>query len=45
VSSLSSGVLVNTRGWSTLNVVALPFIALAGSAVLWLAWSRRPAAA
>ncbi|MGZ5102832.1 MAG: MFS transporter [Usitatibacter sp.] len=45
ISSLSSGVLVNTRGWSTLNVVALPFIAAAGCAVLWLAWSRRPAAA
>jgi predicted MFS family arabinose efflux permease len=45
ISSLASGVLVNTRGWSTLNVVALPFIALAGCAVLWLSWSRRPAAA
>lgn len=45
VSSLSSGVLVNTRGWDTLNYVALPFILLAGAAALWLAWARRPLAA
>jgi MFS family permease len=45
ISSLSSGVLVNTRGWDTLNYVALPFILLAGSAALWLAWARRPLAA
>jgi MFS family permease len=40
ISSLSSGVLVNTRGWDTLNQVALPFILVAGGAVLWLAWKR-----
>lgn len=40
ISSLSSGVLVNTRGWDTLNYVALPFILLAGSAALWLSWRR-----
>ncbi len=45
ISSLSSGVLVNTRGWDTLNYVALPLILLAGAAALWLAWARRPLAA
>jgi MFS family permease len=45
VSSLSSGVLVNTRGWDTLNYVALPFILLAGAAVLWLSWKRATLAA
>jgi MFS family permease len=44
VSSLSSGVLVNTHGWDTLNHVALPFILLAGATVLWLSWKRRPPA-
>jgi MFS family permease len=45
VSALSSGVLVNTRGWDVLNYVALPFIALAGAATLWLALRRRAAPA
>jgi MFS family permease len=45
VSSLSSGVLVNTRGWDTLNYVALPFILLAGAAVVWLSWKRAAVAA
>jgi len=43
ISAFSSGVLVNTEGWRTLNVVALPLIAIAGCAVLWLALGiRRP---
>ena len=33
ISALSSGVLVNTRGWNTLNYVALPAILLAGAAI------------
>ena len=41
VSSFSSGVLVNTRGWDMLNYVALPLIALAGAAALWLYWRNR----
>ena len=40
ISSLSSGVLVNTRGWDTLNYVALPVILVAAMAVGWLAWRR-----
>jgi MFS family permease len=40
VSSFSSGVLVNARGWDTLNHVALPAIAMAGMAAGWLAWKR-----
>jgi len=43
--SFASGVLVNSAGWNTLNHLALPFIALAGAATLWLALSRRVAAA
>jgi len=41
LSAFSSGVLVNTRGWEALNYVALPFIALAGAALAWLAAKRR----
>lgn len=44
-SSFTSGVLVNASGWSTLNYVALPFLAIAGAAALWLALRRRAAAA
>jgi predicted MFS family arabinose efflux permease len=46
-SSFASGVLVNSSGWNTLNYVALPFLAIAGAAALWLALKRRvvPAAA
>jgi MFS family permease len=41
MSSLSSGVLVNTKGWETLNYVALPLVACAGVAAGWLALRRR----
>jgi MFS family permease len=41
LSSFSSGVLVNTRGWDTLNYAALPLILLAGAAVVAL-YIRRP---
>jgi MFS family permease len=41
LSAFSSGVLVNTRGWETLNYVALPLIGAAGLAVLWLRATRR----
>jgi MFS family permease len=44
-SSFTSGVLVNASGWNTLNFVALPFLAIAGAAALWLALRRRAAAA
>jgi len=42
-SSFTSGVLVNASGWNTLNYVALPFLAIAGAAALWLAMRRRAA--
>lgn len=45
LSSFSSGVLVNTAGWHTLNYVSLPLLALAGSAALWLLVRRRVAVA
>ena len=38
ISAFSSGVLVNTRGWHTLQLVALPMILTAGAAILWLWW-------
>jgi MFS family permease len=41
ISAFSSGVLVNARGWETLNYVALPLIACAGLAVMWLRATRR----
>jgi MFS family permease len=36
ISSFSSGVLVNAAGWNALNYIALPLIAAAASAILWL---------
>jgi MFS family permease len=43
VSAFSSGVLVNTEGWRTLNFVALPLVVVAGLAIAWLAAGiRRP---
>jgi MFS family permease len=45
-SSFSSGLLLETNGWHMLNWLALPFIAVAAAAVLWLlARGRAPAAA
>ena len=41
LSSFASGVLVNTRGWDVLNYAALPLIAFAGGAALWLYATRR----
>ncbi len=40
LSAFSSGVLVNTRGWEVLNYAALPFIAIAGASLAWLAAKR-----
>lgn len=42
LAALSSGVLVNTAGWNTLNYVALPLVACAGASICWL-WLRRRA--
>jgi MFS family permease len=41
VSSLSSGALFTFQGWRVMNSMALPFLLLTGSAILWLAMSRR----
>ena len=41
LSSFSAGVLVNSAGWTIVNVVALPMIALAGVAAGWLLLMRR----
>lgn len=43
VSSSSAGVLVNAKGWETVNYAALPFIAIALCAALWLAFQRTAA--
>ena len=45
VSSLSSGALFSYQGWLTMNAVAVPFLALAGAGILWVAVGRRPARA
>ena len=43
ISAFSSGVLVNSEGWRTLNLVAIPLVTLAAIAILWLALGiRRP---
>lgn len=41
VSSFSSGALFTLQGWQTMNLLAVPFIGLAGAAIVWLAWSNR----
>lgn len=38
--SLAAGALLHTVGWTTLNLLLLPFIAATGVATLW--WQRRP---
>lgn len=40
-SSFSSGVLVSSRGWHNLNVVAIPFVAIAVLGTASLLWKRR----
>jgi MFS family permease len=40
ISSFASGVLVNAVGWTLLNYVALPLLAIAGLAAAWLRWHR-----
>lgn len=40
VSSFSSGALFTYQGWETMNLWAVPFLALAGAAILWLAAVR-----
>ena len=41
VSSMSSGALFTYQGWQTMNIVAVPFLLLAGTAMVWLAVARR----
>lgn len=41
VSSLFSGVLVTTQGWTLLNYGSLAPIAITGAALLWLALHQR----
>ncbi|WDA12873.1 MFS transporter [Paracoccus marcusii] len=49
LASLSSGGLMNcsggsiVAGWNAVNLAMLPFLALAGGALLWLVMRRRPA--
>ena len=45
LGALTSGVLVNSAGWATLNYLAAPLLVLAGSSAAWLAYRRRMAAA
>jgi len=43
VTSLSSGLLFTLQGWELMNQLAVPFLLLAGIAMLWLAAvQRRP---
>jgi MFS family permease len=41
VTSLSSGLLFTLQGWELMNELAVPFLLLAGAAMLWLAGLRR----
>ncbi len=44
VSALSSGTLLHFFGWRWVNLTALPLIAAAVAATLWVAWLQRCAA-
>lgn len=44
VSSLSSGALFSQQGWQTMNLAAIPFLALAAAGIIWLALRRWRAA-
>ncbi len=44
VSSMSAGALFTYQGWLTMQLSALPFMALAGAGLIWLALKRRPPA-
>lgn len=41
VSSLASGVLVTTQGWTLLNLGSLLPLLVLGAALAWLAWKQR----
>jgi MFS family permease len=43
VSSFSSGALLSTAGWETMNLGALPVLLVVATAVAWLAGQRRRA--
>ena len=43
LSSLASGALVVTQGWTPLNLGSLPLVLLTGAALGWLAWRQRRA--
>ena len=45
VTSLASGALVTTSGWSWLNLASLPPLLLTGAALLWLMARQRRAVA
>lgn len=45
VTSLSAGALFTYQGWQTMNMIAVPFLAFAGVAMLWLATVRPRASA
>ena len=44
-SSLGAGALLQTIGWQALNMMLLPWLALAASALIWLSIDRRRHAA
>ncbi len=45
VASFSSGALMDGVGWEAVNLAMAPFLALAGSALIWIALARRRGAA
>lgn len=44
-SSLSAAALLQTFGWQMLNVILLPWLALAAASLIWLGFRRRAATA
>jgi hypothetical protein len=44
-SSFSSGMILETNGWQTLNYAAIPFVVVMGIGIVWLMTKRRGAVA
>lgn len=41
ISSLGAGALMQTVGWQSMNMLLLPWLAVAALAIVWLGWRRR----
>jgi hypothetical protein len=45
ISSFTSGMTVTTAGWTRVNLLALPLVAVVGIALIWFAFRKQRATA